>query len=262
MTQAMDNSRGALRGSSGATFRTEHEYRQVVKSGDNRVGQQGRYIESFGRNTTLPSVYGTGTFSYRMELLSDPSPLAIIDPFRLTIRYIEMLSKTIWCHSAETLYDEHEHFLKIGELTQGDYTTFIQMTDFHSTIDWGSLSSGRTHGDPTFDNLMHRRNGDLVIIDPLPPTQAVPDLVSKDVGKIMMSLVGFESVRYGTGHHDAERSVEALMYIREEFGEHEYRASLYWCAVHLLRAIPYMPTQEVKDGISAMVREVLARVRS
>ena len=165
-----------------------------------------------------------------MEKLNE-LPRHLIDKNKLAHEMQEKLTEHVWSQEPRVAFDYTAHLTKMeGLVGYGTFTT--RFRGYLDSIDWESLRRGLVHGDPTYDNVM-LRNGEIVLIDPLPATPAVPDLVSVDIGKMLTSVMGFELIRYG----DRTFVDAQLPYIIDE---NEYRASLYWCAVHFLRAIPYV----------------------
>lgn len=252
---------GALAGSSGATLELVHGGGSVLKRGDDRVTWQGEWLYERRGNPALPRVSDRGPGWYVMDRLT-PIPAWARNTAEVADEMYRRLRDHVWSSggdlvpfSAEAhvdkLYSIAGTNLALLELVEGP------MLEAYSLIDWLSLRPAVTHGDPTFDNTMLARDGGLVFIDPLPSSGAVPDLECVDVGKILQSAVGYEWVRF------ARKSLHpaAMMHLRRRVNnENEWTASLYWCAVHLLRAIPYMPTEEVKDALVRKAHAVLPRV--
>lgn len=80
----------------------------------------------------------------------------------------------------------------------------------------------KTHGDCTASNAMRRESGDIVIGDPIFPRPHVARCAEADMGRLLQSALGWESVAYG------ERPVEWTM---PQFWMTEYvkRRALWWC---------------------------------
>ena len=89
-----------------------------------------------------------------------------------------------------------------------------------------------------------------MVIDPIPATPAVPDLKSVDMGKIMTSVIGFERARYGEFP-----VINSLAF--STLSANELKATKYWAAVHLLRALPYTPSGKVRDDVAALIPTAL-----
>lgn len=241
--------RGA-RGSSGAVFSFVGDH--VVKTGGVRVAEQGSYIASFNGSGLFPHVYSVyrsedDTCYYEMERLDDAPWLENLDAVDLVDAYLEELAEEVWCHEADVNFDAIAHLNKMSKLVP-DHMKSAFMEVFES-INFNALLKGKTHGDPTFDNLMIRNPGaEICIIDPIPATPAVPHLVSVDIGKMYMSLFGFENLRYGITM--PKRLKEAREMLNERCGsKEEMIAAHYWCAVHLYRAVPYMPHKEIQNEV-------------
>ena len=193
---------------------------------------------------------------YTMEKLN-PLPRNIIDHKALAVEMALALGKEVWDEPAEVEFDENAHCDKVFALA-GKYLgedDRRMLWHWFSSIDWSKQDRCLTHGDPTFENVMLRSNEKVVIIDPVPATPAVPDLRLVDVGKVMQSVVGFEAIKYGAEERFRLTMHDAL----EIFYVNDSSACMYWCVVHLLRAIPYQTSEEVQRDLIA---EVSALVRS
>lgn len=259
MTDTVRSGGAASRGSSGAVFDKDlHDDKIIWKrgpSGDRRVSDQGAYIRSFGETVALPRIDRVRATlnSYAMEKLQSPSPLRMYDAGRLVTEYMIELERGIWCHEPKVLLDRNAHIRKLMSIIPSE--DWEDVYGAFDAIDWWNVRRCKTHGDPTFDNLMFR-DEQPVIIDPIPPTPAVPDLMAVDLGKVLQSLMGFEFARYGVGgptHRDD--AIEILKNLVNN--EYEWDAAWYWCAVHLYRAVPYMP-EEVKPDVLALARSAVS----
>lgn len=259
MTDTVRSGGAASRGSSGAVFEADiHNSQLIWKRGpshERRVSEQGAYIRLFGDTVSLPRVDRVRTVlnSYAMERLQSPSPLRMYDAGRLITEFMIELERGIWCHEGKVWLIRDAHIRKLMTIVPSE--DWEDVYGMFYTIDWGRLRRCRAHGDPTFDNLMFRGEHP-VIIDPIPPTYAVPDLMSVDLGKMLQSLMGFEAVRYSVGGPAGrEDAIELLKNIVND--EEEWTAAWYWCAVHLYRAVPYMP-EEVKPDVLALARSAVS----
>lgn len=96
-----------------------------------------------------------------------------------------------------------------------------------------------THGDPTVDNMLQRRDGTLVMIDPIPASGHMPALLAVDLGKMLQSARGYEQVKYGYHPLGARLSCEREIFENEH--DNDQQLADYFHAVHLLRLIPYQP---------------------
>ena len=111
-----------------------------------------------------------------------------------------------------------------------------------------------THGDPTLDNMMLRKQGaghwpeTPVIIDPLPPRFEMPEMMAVDVGKIIQSLLGYETIKYRRYRMDWTETVEnrlSELWTRlEDYPLREWRAATYFAYVHCLRLLPYQSEEK------------------
>lgn len=248
----------ARHGSSGATLNFIGS--TVQKVGDKRVGEQGAWLNRYGRDHMfLPDVWGVGENSYWMPrfhpAIHSMSTFAIARDTYLRL-------SPLWAEPAEVELDLDAHGYKVGKLVAKYRPTLaVDMAVARRKADLRSQRTGLTHGDPTFDNMMvsgimHH----LILIDPLPATPAVPDMPCVDIGKIMQSAIGYEAIRYPHPSEEFLPPVDPNVFKLICADESEFRASLYWCAVHLLRAMPYMPTDRIRGQLHAKIRLVLSRV--
>lgn len=234
-------------GSSGAVIDVFPDY--VIKTGTADVGTRVRLQANWldkHRSSAVPVIFETYPHGYMMERLEE------VHPFSLTVADLDAiigrLARGVWSRGPEVVMLEKAHVEKIGILA--DHAS-REMLDF--LWDARDVAFDRrqrwclTHGDPTLDNVMVRM-GHFVISDPIPATPAVPDLWAVDLGKILQSLVGFEMVRYGvTPHNPVSVRPQHLL---ETLVKPDRIRAVYWCVVHLMRAMPY-----VDDTIHDKLRE-------
>lgn len=166
------------------------------------------------------------------------------------------LAQHVWSHSADVKLDLDAHCDKIDRLLwsyerrDGGVTMRRSLADQRDRIDWDALPIGLTHGDPTFDNVMLNDVDDVVLVDPLPATPAVSDLPCVDLGKILQSLVGWDTILYPGRVLPNASPADLRPYVPTD---NEWRAAVYWCQVHLLRTLPYLPRDVYPDDIHLLI---------
>lgn len=256
-----------MRGSSGAKFEwVDTGTVRKLGIGNGRVLEQGMWLEE-NRAPSLPTVYGTGEVlgedEYSMEALH---PIAIehLDTRSIIAATVDMLTRDIWSKAAVVSLERRQHVARYEPLRQ-----FIGPADDHlmkaafEKIKWGDLTSVLTHGDPIIDNLM-LREGDyeadqIVIIDPIPATPAIPDLKCVDLGRLLQSAVGYEHIRYDL-HGPAMQHPSWFVSLYCDSDE-EAKATLYFGAFHLMRSMMYvdkMTTERIGDICLRPVLEELS----
>ena len=236
-----------MRGSSGATVIELPVARKQGVMG--RVVQQGLWLQNHPYEM-LPRVYEVTYDGYLMEWLTDP-PYELLDHRVLLNRVWEALH-ALWGRTPVTALVRDAHQRKIDELvTTKNEAVIRQLGQLRDRITWPNLQAGLTHGDPTLDNVM-LRGSQIVLIDPIPATHAVPDLRSVDTGKLLQSILGYELLRYANTTYDWRLRPQDLRNL--VVNDHEWLATVYWCVVHLLRAIPYMPNEDVVAGVWGMIK--------
>lgn len=101
---------------------------------------------------------------------------------------------------------------------------------------------GKYHGDSTLENVLVQRNGELLLIDPVPDGNAVNGLVH-DFSKVAQSLTGYEAIRDGKKFdYTIERDIfntEAKKYLTPE----EFRSLKFHTACLLFRRLKHQIEQ-------------------
>ncbi|MGB2791296.1 MAG: hypothetical protein WBC29_01965 [Candidatus Moraniibacteriota bacterium] len=246
-----------LHGSSGAWVALLDDDK-ILKTGGRRVVEQGQWLMDH-TNFATPVVKDVTDEGYTMMRYVEINR-GITHGESLVQNMLTLLNEHIWSKPANVHFIEEAHTAKVRDLlNQADVSsdTGIKLFDVFKKIDWGMQIACLTHGDPTLDNVMARRDGSLVLIDPIPATRAVPDLRCVDLGKILQSCVGFEKARYGKMEW---ASSPGTLWLSEIAGDNEARAAKYWCAVHLLRAIPYMKDKGAMDRVTRLFTDYVGRL--
>lgn len=248
MNDAKNLGGAAPRGSSGATLTLLSNI--AFKIGDERVAWQGSFMSHYPEGV-FPKILAYDESGYAMERLYETE----YDRDSLAGFIYDTLDTRLWVNEATVHFDEEAHLEKVRGLS--DPETWELVINSFTKVKWSALRRGLTHGDPTFENTLVNADGAIRMIDPLPATSAVPHLTSVDIGKMLQSALGFEAIRYGEPHSlsDVASVVDTLH--RKVNDTNEWNASWYWAAVHLLRAIPYMPTLHVKNELRRLAHNVL-----
>lgn len=95
------------------------------------------------------------------------------------------------------------------------------------------------HGDCTFANMMRRKDGSLVLIDPVPPRANAPSLIEMDIARLVQSIYNWE-------HYIAPDlwpligPAESILLedtLLDVVGYSRQPRVLYWCAYNCLRIL-------------------------
>lgn len=232
----MEMTRGGL---SGATITVGD--RLVDKSGP-RCREQGEWLY-FHESPVLPAVRALHDAGYGMEILSAPT-----GPVWLTI-VVSRLER-LWSEPPTAAWNPQATAGKIrGLLSDYDGVLGTRGRAVDERIVPMMLfpgHSGLTHGDPTYENLLMRGEA-VVLADPIPATPAVPDLVEVDMGKLLQSALGWESI---------VRGVPRAPWRPDEVLALGNRSVIIgWCLVHLLRTLPYVDDHA---GVLHLIDDALA----
>ena len=260
MSNITDTLPGSLHGSSGATIKVG---RNIVWKSGPRAKEQGAYLlHGFYANTALPVVVSRNCDGYAMERLYD-EPDGVLPGLHTTEhKFMDVMNalNVVWASGRATpmaiVHVSHQYkVLGLCERCDIDRDTVSLLNDTMYDIAWHRLKVVQTHGDPTVDNLMYRGQTP-VLIDAIPATAAVPDLECVDIGKVGQSAMGYEAARYGTGASEVFEDF-FITYMSGTLNEHLARR--YWTAIHLLRALPYMP-EERKKNVRELFYEATRRI--
>jgi hypothetical protein len=248
-----------LHGSSGATVEVrEHAvWKERAPVGVDRVTPQAEWLVRH-TDRALPVVFAVEECGYLMERLRVVEPFTLVESDVDAI--IGRLARGVWHRQAEVKRDIAAHQDKIIPL-EDRYATHEMRSflwDFRETAFDSDQRACLTHGDPTLDNVM-LRNELFVITDPIPATPAIPDLWAVDLGKILQSLVGYESARYGTPQHNPLQVTPRTLLRTLEWND-QIRA-VYWCVVHFLRAMPYVD-DKIHDNLKRCAHDAISFIRS
>ena len=186
-------------------------------------------------HTNIVKVLNIREDGYEMELLDQTGPVSVSPAVILG-----MLEAAVWNQSA----DASEWFNPgaceeyVGGLVRGD-----QLLEWLATFDtFGFCDS---HGDPTRENVLWRGHHVPVLTDPLPDVVwggRLPSCRALDIGKIIQSLVGYESVKAGrlnlgtTWQWPAFEVRDLRARCRND---NEWNLSLCFACIHVARLIPY-----------------------
>tara|TARA_Y100000310_G_scaffold270200_1_gene283862 strand:+ start:2805 stop:3638 length:834 start_codon:yes stop_codon:yes gene_type:complete len=236
----------------------------VLKTGEGPIGER---VESQGRwlsdarifNPLLfPYVHATIPNGYIMERLT-PIHLARIDKTLLFVDVIQKLEE-LWTtgqgwhvHNKDTPdYDERcegrweEHMSYIMSRA-ASYCPWVvpHLVGMQDNLDPTKFHYCKAHGDPTLENVMlHPRDGRIVLIDPLPPSNRIPECKESDVGKLMQSASGYEDIKISRTAHVqfARKHLHTIFSTVGWVGldyEHERMAAQYFELCCWVRLIPY-----------------------
>ncbi|MBB5159608.1 hypothetical protein [Saccharopolyspora phatthalungensis] len=212
-----------------------------------RVVSQGQWILQHS-NPALPRVHdvfqdGSG-WGYTMERL-DTVPLELLDGRKLAAVMVQLLQDHFWCKPAEVEFDEAAHAERLAPIVQPltgkDRTIFQQLYD---RVEWDKLTTGLTHGDPVFQNVLFAPDCSMVLCDPILSTPALPDVIAVDVAHIFLSCVGYERLTYrlpGPGNIPLD-SIASMAALTPE----DLIASLYFAVMCVLRAMVYVSPETAK----------------
>lgn len=234
------------RGASGATIIITKDFttKLDVERTGTFVRSQGEWLAQ-NRYELLPNVTEVLHNGYVMETLDVPDlwTLDVMD----TILLIRNRLNELWKRGGRKRYidgpghDAYVHQLARDVTSSKDEVRELRdwLREARTSIDFGSLRTGLTHGDCIIDNVAYRE-GVLVLLDPIPATYAIPDFVASDVGRLIQSAVGYESIRYRNFKitTDFDTAVGAVLNAHmHRFSVNEARAAIYFAIIHTLRGV-------------------------
>ena len=246
-----------MRGSSGADIQVDDSI--ALKFGGPRVVEQGRWLLAHGRMTrALPRVLNVMDDGYMMERLDD---VVFLDEVNTLEGYGKLLAalREVWAVPHQqpwgpVSFDMAAHLQRMEPLIPASRVTPLQtqiMLRALGHIDWRSLDWATTHGDPIIDNVM-KRDGQFVLIDPIPATPAIPDVKASDLGRVLQSVLGYEKYRYGFDYE----LLDPLEWIDQHVAvgmksswtqANEMFATVYFAVFHLMRSTVYVTNKIAMD---------------
>src|SRR5215471_10806275 len=216
---------------------------RVIKTGfDPRIHDQARFCSE--HEGICPTVYkltsGRDHYAYEMERLDEVPDLT--DP-EVMSGVIELAHARFWRHKAEIANRNWRERLGAWASSKGYFWILPPLNDLYS--DDCSSAQVKIHGDLTLANTMIRPGTrELVLIDPLPPTEKIPPLMEVDFGKLMQSALGWESLLL-TGAPILQQAL--IDHIYRQIFRFNISPKLveFWTMVHLARIIPYAKRPDV-----------------
>jgi len=207
-----------------------------------RVISQGQWLVDNSADN-LPFVKKILPRGYVMEALN-PIPTVDVELYKV----VTALADSVWRYAPTNLVDTAQTLLKVSRILELHAPHLLesainQLAYIRKTDDC------LTHGDPTAENVM-LRGEKYVVIDPLPSTEAVPDDLAVDVGKLLQSAHGWEDIK---GDQRASWSLEA---VAAHFTPEVFEVGELWCIVHFMRTLPYV-TKEVQPRVVGIIEELL-----
>lgn len=222
----------------------------VIKSGA-RVSDQRRWLREHAGADVVSIISSGARDEMIMERLYPLDFGSYLDSERMAHITTAAL-QSVWKHQGVVSLSVDAHVHKVTRLCRTYGVDIAPLSDTFLRIDWKALHACQTHGDPTFENVMARRDGSVVLIDPIPATSAVPNLRCVDLGKVLQSIGGWEQLRYS---HEPQaprpRAIDAYLDTVTD-DKNEQCAARYWHVVHLMRALPY-----VKGATGALLGEMI-----
>lgn len=98
------------------------------------------------------------------------------------------------------------------------------------------------HGDTTFENILCRRDGSLILIDPVPDGNLIRGMVH-DFSKIGQSLMNYEGIRDGKVENFTFERVRFNNYVKQTLSEPEYRSLKFYTACLFFRRLKHQVEQ-------------------
>jgi hypothetical protein len=130
----------------------------------------------------------------------------------------------------------------IGRIAPSYLITKLQWM-LHTYFEDKLVSGCTIHGDPTLANVLYRKNGDLVISDPIPPVGKMPSHYTVDLGKLLQSAIGWETLLYDWRYNKDT----AIASVLRTYSKPVQAKAWFWCAIHCLRILPYSLEKRIEQ---------------
>lgn len=206
---------------------------------------------------SFPQVCWTGDNAYLMERLENISPATVSDP-NLVRTILDILRQDVWTQPAVTEFGFGWHWgyvLRVmGKLKDAEIEKEIEKLAL--AVDFATLPLSNIHGDPTFDNCM-RRDRRIVIADPIPAAvRGMPPTRAVDVGKILQSVCGYETIVFG--RPPCTVSISTVLELAH-LEPNEVAAAKYFLLLNIARLIPYQP-EDLRPACKVMFHEAVEKI--
>jgi hypothetical protein len=217
-------------GLSGAVILPAGDKYMVKSGGDGvRTQAQGQWLAKRFEVDCLPNVYRVLADSYIMERLVEPEEVSI----RMVVACAEY---GLWSEPSRSFLGWNVKGTEkkvLDALRNADAPDDVVARVLDRFTTWHPVKFCTAHGDLTFENIMSRDGRDLVFIDPLPPTELIPEVVGVDVGKLLQSALGWEKAK---GETPCPWTVDD---VRDALSPNHFKSGTDWVTVHLARILPY-----------------------
>jgi hypothetical protein len=233
----------------------------VYKGESTRIGKQAEYIEYLNRigvRPHLPHILSKTDVSYRMEVLYD------IDFYEedcsdILQKAFYILKNHFWSKELGHQWLASCHYDLLDDFIQKQECAHLS-TIFYNLPIWDLFQESTViHGDPTLANCM-RRDGRLVLIDPLPPEGKIPSTPYVDRAKLLQSYFGYEQMIF-SNFPDINFDVYDL--ILSDLNTEERKIVIFFCVVHFLRVLPYRQKQTVLvEKIKYMIKTLIQMLKN
>jgi hypothetical protein len=228
-----------------------------------RLAQQVDFMLEMNK-PIFPIIKSVFSYGYVMEYLQESTWFS--DELEAEVATMKMLlNRDIWSTcSSLTLHPNWNDVLFSAILERlidsediGDVTAMSVLNLVKKLKYLIGLTVCPTHGDPTFSNVM-LQGARMRIVDPLPwQGSYVPPLKAVDLGKILQSLMGYESVhdskRFDLKEEDIGKALDELF---KDVSDNDRRASWIFCAIHYVRLLPYQKDIH-KESLLKILEDVL-----
>lgn len=241
---------------SGAHIITHHDV--AVKVGDGEVGAridaQADWLVRHASDGMMPVLSHIGSIGYVMPY-GDPWP-DFSDATRIFNTVVGLLQTHVWNRDAEFVPNIQDAVL-CKFMSMHGRVDAVRMWELHTlimSVTWMDLPQCLTHGDPTFCNALFIDVDKPVLCDPLPSViTRLPDVRAMDLGKLLQSCFGFESIVYGW-RYSVQPNAQWVRALCEN--ENEWHAAIACGALHVLRLLPYV-SPDLREEFEYVFDEIL-----
>lgn len=220
-----------------------------------RLDEQAEWLNARRGCQNVPTLLGRWHGGYTLEWLDEPKYLG---PY--FISDVLKALEGVWVMQPAVIgYDHIDHITYIERVGREGGAPDGLLNDIRTSSQTikrtlNSLTHVNTHGDPTFSNLLYRREGLVpVLVDPLPATDAVPHLQAVDMACVLQSLLGWETLI----RRDDGGRMQKWKELRPYLTQLEWDATCHFAAYKLMRALRYVDTT-TREFVVSMAYTALA----
>ncbi len=203
----------------------------VYKFGGKNPKEQGRYCEILQPPAApqILKIYDNGYYMERLIDIHDRSPKELVGAI------LKLLATYVWPRPSVVSAEEMRDWRKSVETFSDQAVPGLNGSLVYDLYEEDCFRL--THGDPTFANLMQRKDGNYALIDPVPPRPTAPPVIEMDIARLVQSLYGWEHALESSAWPDVKDGPDLAQQMIDFFPGKSTPRIWFWSAYNCGRII-------------------------